>query len=200
MHLTALSAVVAAALLPASALFPAKTPLDVVRLATAVAPGGAHYVFSSDSAHYSADIVFAGASKGGVLHVKLRGLELWADAVQGKARYTCEARTGAPARCYKGDPRHILAAAAAATEALSNEVIEKAFMPATKLSATRLSQTRQAGQRVSCLTLTTPAGTLRLCARNGFPTEITVGHIHVIATRVWTMPTAKDFAPPATPR
>jgi hypothetical protein len=198
MHLTALSAVVAAALLPASAPFPAKTPLDVIKLATAPAHGSAHYTVSSGSTRFTIDAAAQGKTL--KLHVKFQGSELWAVADGSKMRFTCAATKAVPVRCFKGDPKHIAAAVAAAAKVISNDFISTTFTPAAKLPQSKVSQTHQAGQPVSCFTLSSSEGKLRLCANNtGILTEMTAGPVRALATRVATTTTAQDFAAPATP-
>ena len=200
MHLIALTAVAAAALLPAAAPFPAKTPVDVIKLATAPAHGSAHYTVSSGSTRFTIDVAAATGSRL-LLHVKFQGSELWLASQGGKVRFTCAATKGVPVRCYKGDPRHIAAAVLAAAKVISNDFISKTFTPAAKLPQSKVSQGHEAGQPVSCFTLSSSGGSLRLCANNtGILTEMTAGPVRAIATRVATATTAKDFAAPAQPK
>src|SRR5689334_1225472 len=99
----------AAALVPlASIPFPAKTPLDVVHLATAPGHGTAHYTVRSGPTHFTIDV--AGTGTKTRLHVNVNGSQLWMDAQGSKVVYTCAAQKGIAARCFKGDPQHIASA------------------------------------------------------------------------------------------
>jgi|SRR4051794_13376860 hypothetical protein len=190
----------AVALVPlASITFPAKKPIDVVHLATAPGHGTAHYTVRSGATHFTIDV--AGTGSHTKLHVNVNGSQLWLNAQGNQVIYTCAAQKSSAVRCFKGDPQHIASAVVTAAKVISNDFVAKSFTTAAKLPQSKVSQTHQAGQAVSCFSLVAGGTTLRLCANNtGIMTELTAGPTRVLATHVTTTTTAKDFAPPATPR
>jgi hypothetical protein len=190
-------AAAAVALAPLALPFPATTPKAVVALATQpAAVGKAHYLVRSPGASYTIDV--AGQGRHVWLKVVVEQGTLWLGTQGSKVVFTCASTRGVAPRCFRGDPQHIAAGAVAAAQVIDNGFIRRTFGPAAALPQSKVAQRHQAGQAVSCFSLTAGGNTLQLCSnRTGIVTELTAGKTRVLATRVSTEVTAHDLAPPA---
>jgi hypothetical protein len=176
--------------------FPARSALDVVRLAM-LRPDGrvVYHVTIAGTRAVSYQLSLSSDARHAVIDQRQATGEVWVefDLARRVIGWSCVAVGAATPTCQRGDPAGSAVKTAATIDRLfGNQVIDATF--ATLGSGAALGIDRQLGLQVSCMA----TNATRLCAtKDGYITQMTSGPTTLLAQSVARTAPAADLAPPA---